>query len=644
VTPGVGEEPIERLETLGYLSSPRGTEPAVAGNPSESSRRTAFLAAALIFSTALALRLTYLVLYARSPLFDAPGMDPGYHVDWALDIATRSFIGTEVYFRAPLYPYLLSAFFWIFGKSSSTFMIIHAVQLVVGAANCVLLYRLATRIYGLRVGLVAGLIASLYWIFIYFEGEFLFPVLLIFLLLTAFSFLMDAVESRSLSHFFASGLFFGLFAITRPNILVFIPFLLLWLHFLDREEGLRSRFWKGAAAMVGAIVLCVAPVTLRNYLVSGDFVLISSQGGLNFYIGNNPSSDGARAFIPGEFIGADWESGYREPIELAEREAGRALTPSEASKFWTNKGLAFLRDQPGKAFRLYVRKLRLLFNGSEIPNNRNIHFFAEYSGFLNLPFFINFWMLAPIGVAGVLFTPRNRWWWLLVGFMVVYLGSFLPFFVTSRYRTIALPFLIIMASVFLVRFYDTWRERDWARLLGAGGTALVLSVMLHLNDVEFPGARVDQPSSAHYALARAFFEKGEFEKAVPHFEMSERLVEPFGSSSLKLLGHIYIEGGDAIRGLDYFERAVSREPSMLRGVGAYLIEENRLMLLEELLEKVEQEDARLLHRLADEFAKRGDYSRAEKYYLKVLKHRPESAVVIENLERIRSGRSQSPPP
>lgn len=614
------------------------------GNPSERSRRTAYLGAALVFATALALRLTYLVLYARSPLFDAPGMDPGYHVDWALDIATRSFIGTEVYFRAPLYPYLLSAFFWIFGESSSTFLIIHAVQLVLGAINCVLLYRLAARIYGLRAGLVAGLIAALYWIFIYFEGEFLFPVLLIFLLLTAFSFLMNAVESRRPSHFFASGLFFGLFAITRPNILVFIPFLLVWLYLLDREDDLRSRFWKGAAAMVGAIVLCMAPVTLRNYLVSGDFVLISSQGGLNFYIGNNPYSDGARAFIPGEFIEADWESGYREPIELAEREAGRALTPSEASKFWLNKGLAFLRDDPGKAFRLYVRKLRLLFNGSEIPNNRNIHFFAEYSGFLNLPFFIDFWMLAPIGVAGVLLTPRDRWWWLLVGFMVVYLASFLPFFITSRYRTTALPFLIIMASVFLVGFYEAWRGREWSRLLGAGATVLVLGALLHLNNVKFPGGRVDQPSPAHYALARAFFEKGEFEKAVPHFEMSGRLAEPFGSSSLALLGRIYMKKGDPIRARDYFVRAISRDPSMLRGVGAYLIEENRLMFLEELLDRVEPEDAKLFRRLADEFAKRGDYLRAEKYYLRVLKHRPDSAAVLENLERIRSGRFHGPPP
>jgi tetratricopeptide (TPR) repeat protein len=172
--------------------------------------------------------------------------------------------------------------------------------------------------------------------------------------------------------------------------------------------------------------------------------------------------------------------------------------------------------------------------------------------------------------------------------------------------------------------------------------ALVIAGLLHFNNVEFPGGRVDQPSAAHYALARAFYEKGEFEKAMPHFEMSGPLVEPLGSSSLKLLGRIYLEKGDPIRGLDCFAQAISRKPSMLGGVGAYLIEKNRLMLLEELLEQVEPEEVKLLRRLADEFAKRGDYARAEQYYLKVLEHRPENAAVLKNLQQIRSRASLFP--
>src|SRR5690606_17668163 len=39
------------------------------------------------------------------------------------------------------------------------------------------------------------------------------------------------------------------------------------------------------ALVLGAVVV-IAPVTLRNWIVERDFVLITANGGLNFYVGN----------------------------------------------------------------------------------------------------------------------------------------------------------------------------------------------------------------------------------------------------------------------------------------------------------------------------------------------------------------------
>ena len=36
------------------------------------------------------------------------------------------------------------------------------------------------------------------------------------------------------------------------------------------------------------LLVAIAPVTLRNYAIGGDAVLISSNAGINFYLGNNP--------------------------------------------------------------------------------------------------------------------------------------------------------------------------------------------------------------------------------------------------------------------------------------------------------------------------------------------------------------------
>ncbi|NIN01520.1 MAG: hypothetical protein GTO24_26530, partial [candidate division Zixibacteria bacterium] len=51
----------------------------------------------------------------------------------------------------------------------------------------------------------------------------------------------------------------------------------------------------------------IAPVTLRNYFVGKDLVLIAWQGGLNFYLGNNPDATGYTPVSPltgGDLVGA----------------------------------------------------------------------------------------------------------------------------------------------------------------------------------------------------------------------------------------------------------------------------------------------------------------------------------------------------
>ncbi len=86
-------------------------------------------------------------------------------------------------------------------------------------------------------------------------------------------------------------------------------------------------------------MLPILPVTLANTL-SGDFVLIASQGGVNFYIGNNPESDALRAVVPG--TRTDWWGGYNDAIFMAEEALGRKLKPSEVSRYWYGRGLEFL--------------------------------------------------------------------------------------------------------------------------------------------------------------------------------------------------------------------------------------------------------------------------------------------------------------
>ena len=68
-----------------------------------------------------------------------------------------------------------------------------------------------------------------------------------------------------------------------------------------------------------ALPLCliIFPVTLRNYLIGDDWVLISANGGVNFYIGNNAHYDSTVAIHPG----LHWERLVGNPL-LRSRPAG----------------------------------------------------------------------------------------------------------------------------------------------------------------------------------------------------------------------------------------------------------------------------------------------------------------------------------
>ena len=72
---------------------------------------------------------------------------------------------------------------------------------------------------------------------------------------------------------------------------------MLFIAFVLLGHGWRRA--AGEALVVGAVsLLVVAPWTVRNWRRFGRFVLISTNGGLNLWIGNNPASSGGHQETP----------------------------------------------------------------------------------------------------------------------------------------------------------------------------------------------------------------------------------------------------------------------------------------------------------------------------------------------------------
>ena len=411
-----------------------------------------------IILVAFGLRLVYVLQLSNSPEFADPQVDELYHVQWAQAIAAGETFVREAYFRAPLYPAFLGAIFKIFGPGLLTPRIIQA---VLGSLSCGLLFLIGRHVFGRSVGAIAGLIAAGYWMLIYFDGELLIPSLLVFLDLLLIGLLLRATRVPGVLVYGLAGIVLGLSAIARPNILLFGPAIVIWLVVLYRRE-LRRAVTYVVCVTVGCL-LVVLPTTARNYVFSGDLVLIASQGGVNYYIGNNPESDGWAAVVPG--MPFDWT--YAEAVERAERASGRELKPSEVSRYYYHKAWEFIREQPSGYLTLLGLKLSYFWSRWEISNNKSIYIQTERFTPLVKYLPLGFAALGPVAILGMVLCYRRRVeLFPLWGFALVYMVSVVLFFCNARYRTPLLPVLILLAVWAVFERVAAGRRRRWRGMLG----------------------------------------------------------------------------------------------------------------------------------------------------------------------------------
>src|SRR5438552_9942009 len=136
--------------------------------PVAKKRHSNFAPAALvIFAVAFTLRIIHIRQMRNAPFFmllmgDARGYD-----EWAQRIASGDWIGHDVFYQAPLYPYFLGSIYWLAGRS---LMLVRVGQAVIGSCSCVLVGAAARRLFSARAGLVAGLMLALYAPAIFFDG------------------------------------------------------------------------------------------------------------------------------------------------------------------------------------------------------------------------------------------------------------------------------------------------------------------------------------------------------------------------------------------------------------------------------------------------------------------------------------------
>ena len=490
---------------------------------------------------------------ANNPGFDTPSIDSLYHDRWAQEIASGDFWGEGTFFRAPLYPYFLAGIYALFGHN---YLVPRLFQHLLGLVALLLVYFVGRKVFDRRTALLSAFVGASYWVFIYFEGELLLDSLAMLLNLILIYYLLFCSLDSSRWRWLGAGALLGLSAITRPNILIFVPAVWLWIYLLSREKNELRRALSAALFFLLGALLLIFPVTLRNLLVGEDFVLIASQGGINFYIGNNPHSDGGTANLP-EF-GNTWE--YSDARFLAEQETGKLLKPSGVSRFYYRRGLDFVFEEPTKFLKLLLRKLYLFTNSFEISNNQDLYFAKRYASITNyLP--LGFQLIGPFALLGLLLLvinkiKRTRKLNITIFFVLFYSLSVIAFFVTARFRLPVLLFMILFASRAFFWLWETLREKKVREFSYALAFLLILGIVVNTN---WAGMSTSNYSQAYFNLGNTYLRQGNLRKALESYQKAsdENPAQPLVHLNA---GTIHFAQREYQRAEEEFKREIEVDP------------------------------------------------------------------------------------
>jgi 4-amino-4-deoxy-L-arabinose transferase-like glycosyltransferase len=350
--------------------------------------------------------------------------------------------------KPPGYPLFLALVFRVAGYRLVPVLFLQA---ILDAASVLLVYAVAREIGLGRWALACSALAALYYPFWTEAALILYETLLTFLTLLSIHGVLRWVARPSPTRAWWPGLAIGATLLVKPTIVPLIVVALLAGIWQRPREALG-----GAAVMLVAVCVVIAPWVIRNYHHSGRALLFSTYGGGHhlLLLYNRYNDDPATAIYkwPG-YISEDY-AGFREvvlPATETPRPDGMPLILAESRQDQARRraAIAFAVDNPAQVLRAwrstFANMWRLDHRGASLHRRAT-----------NLLFYV---ALIPFFLAGVLAALRrpDRRTMVVVGFFAA--SVLLHTVVASqvRYRVALMPLFFLIATLGM-RQLTEWRR------------------------------------------------------------------------------------------------------------------------------------------------------------------------------------------
>jgi tetratricopeptide (TPR) repeat protein len=239
-------------------------------------------------------------------------------------------------------------------------------------------------------------------------------------------------------------------------------------------------------------------------------------------------------------------------ISYAEKESAQRLTPAQASQYWFLQGLRFMKDNPLKALSLYITKVSLFWRKEELPLNVDYALSKTLVPLFRLPL-ISFGIIAPLALLGIILSfTRKTGMPLVILFIASHLLSVTIFFVTARYRVLAVPFLIICSSYALYGAGEMIRARDTKNIFIFG--ALLALLFTGINK-DFSSFAFTDPAKHYSNLGMVLHRQGKADEALSTLQKA-LAIDPYCLEAHYNLGNLYHNKGQLTEAIEAYKKAL----------------------------------------------------------------------------------------
>ncbi|MCK4810122.1 MAG: glycosyltransferase family 39 protein [Candidatus Omnitrophica bacterium] len=380
------------------------------------------------------LRLFWIFAYSPKEIKSDP-----YYYDKAAKhiIEEGSYRNGQLFaYRPPAYPYFLAGIYKLFGYN---YLAVKVIQAILSILTCIVIYLLTKLLSNKLTALIAAGLFAFYPQFIRYPGELWSETLFLFLFMSAILFLYRFMRHSANKDGIISGILLGLSALTRETAFLFIAPISVWIFISSPSPGKVKKSIKKFLVIAIFMMVTMSPWIIRNYAILHKIVPVSTNGGINFYMGNNPDANGDFLWrlAPGVIWPDTLENATDEELSRLELRAG-----SEGYK----KGIEFILEDPIRSVRLSLKKLYLLWR---VPyHNMDLTQLTPETIFriVWLVWYAGLIILAIPAII-ILIKDMNVEWWLFHFWIISISLVIMLTYSTTRYRLLAIPFIIILASL-----------------------------------------------------------------------------------------------------------------------------------------------------------------------------------------------------